>query len=449
MSNILTPFPSIGSQLTIGNATYTVCHIDEANEYVYVTLSTYNNQYRINWMKSGTVDYATSRMRTQCESYLSVAIPENFRPLLVTIEQGAGCPVFILTADQVQGDFEYFSTDENRKFYNAAGTGTAPWVTQTLTDDGTKVISVATDGTMSTYVLNSSTPGRFTLVLDWKQIGTKYKIKEGGMLYMAQYYDFKPIMTQNYESQVWSPGQIIFDNTSSALRIDGVNGKSMLIGAIKIVANSDEFNQLTQEDVYVGQLVYDADNQALYYVSESRIPDLINKAVKFVQNQNVLINMSQPDDAIGQLFVVEDTFSLMSYINGQWETIGGGTTDVGVRTITAEDNSITIGRDTTDPTIGVNISPDANNALSLRVNGLYASQPTGVAKIGYFTIPNGTNGNYTLTHNYNTSTVIVQAYGATSKKSVWLDYTVTNANSLTISFSTALTEALTVVIVHA
>lgn len=446
MSNILTPFPNIGSQLTIGNAAYTVCHIDKVNEYVYVTLSTYNNQYRINWMGSGTVDYATSRMRTQCESYLSVAIPENFRPLLVTIEQGAGCPVFILTANQVQGDFEYFSTDENRKFYNATGTGTAPWVTQTLTDDGTKVISVATDGTMSTYVLNSSTPGRFTLVLDWKQMGTKYKIKEGGMLYMAQYYDFKPIMTQDQSAILPVPGQVVFDYSSGALRIDGAQSKT--IGAIKLVANLSELSELTQQEVYEGELVCVIEDQSLYYISASGQPDLINKAVKFVQTANELINMTVPSDTEGQLFVVMDSLSLMSYINNQWETLGG-TTDVGVRTITAANNSITIGNDEAYPTIGVNISPDTNNALSLRANGLYASQPTDIAKIGYFTIPSGTNGNYTLTHNYNTSTIIVQAYGATTKKSVWLDYTVTNANSLTISFSTALTEALTVVITHA
>lgn len=447
MSNILIPFPDIGSQLTIGNAAYTVCHIDEANEYVYVILSTYNNQYRINWAGSGTVDYATSRMRIQCESYLSVAIPENFQPLLVTIDQGAGCPVFILTADQVQGDFEYFSTDENRKFYNATGTGTAPWVTQTLTDDGTKVISVATDGTMSTYVLNSSTPGRFTLVLDWKQIGTKYKIKEGGTLYMAQYYNFKPIMTQDQTVIEPVTGQVIFDYVSGALRVDYHN-QTKIIGAIKAVANLEELRQFTQQEVYEGELVCVVGDAALYFIDIFGEPILINKSVKFVQTANELINMTVPSDTEGQLFVVTESLSLMSYINNQWETLGGAT-DVGVRTITAENNSITIGRNETDPTIGVNISPDANNALSLRVNGLYASQPTGVAKIGYFTIPNGTNGNYTLTHNYNTSTIIVQAYGATSKKSVWLDYTVTNANSLTISFSTALTEALTVVIVHA
>lgn len=448
MSNILTPFPSIGSQLTIGNAAYTVCHIDEANEYVYVTLSTYNNQYRINWMQSGTVDYATSRMRTQCESYLSVAIPENFQPLLVTIEQGAGCPVFILTADQVQGGFEYFSTDENRKFYNAAGTGTAPWVTQTLTDDGTKLISVATDGTMSTYALGSSTPGRFTLVLDWKQIGTKYKIKEGGTLYMPTYYNLKLVMASDDDYATPTPGQVVFNYTSGALRIDKPNSGVSFIGTAKLMDNETAIAALTHDELYTGQFICDLANQALYYANGAREPDLLIKAVKFVSNSNVLINMTDPINTAGQLFVTEDNLSLMSYINGQWETLGGAT-DVGVLSISAGNNGITIGGDAAAPTVSAKISPDSGNALSIRANGLYASSPSGVAKIGYFTIPSGTNGNYTLTHNFNTSTILVQAYGATSKKSVWLDYTVTNANSLTITFSTALTEALTVVIVHA
>lgn len=260
-------------------------------------------------------------------------------------------------------------------------------------------------------------------------------------------YDFKPAMTSSQETITPEPGQLLFDYTSGALRITASNNQPMFIGATKIATES-EINSLTSEKIYPGEFICDSENDALYYVNKNHEVVLLNKAVKFVSNPNALINMTDPDKTAGQLFVIEDNLSLMSYINGQWETLGGAT-DVGVLSISAGNNGITIGGDAAAPTVSAKISPDSGNALSVRANGLYASSPSGVAKIGYFTIPNGTNGNYTLTHNFNTSTILVQAYGATSKKSVWLDYTVTNANSLTITFSTALTEALTVVIVHA
>lgn len=76
------------------------------------------------------------------------------------------------------------------------------------------------------------------------------------------------------------------------------------------------------------------------------------------------------------------------------------------------------------------------SGLDSRVTALESGGGSGVKKYTAL-IGNGSATTIDVTHNLNTEDITVRAYDATSKASLWLAYTITNANSISITFTTA------------
>ena len=54
------------------------------------------------------------------------------------------------------------------------------------------------------------------------------------------------------------------------------------------------------------------------------------------------------------------------------------------------------------------------------------------------TIGNGSSTSYTVTHNLGTSDICVSAVQVSSNQNVWIQYTINNANSITLTFTSAI-----------
>ena len=62
---------------------------------------------------------------------------------------------------------------------------------------------------------------------------------------------------------------------------------------------------------------------------------------------------------------------------------------------------------------------------------------TGGVKKYTTTIGNGSSTSYTVTHSLNTTDICVNAVQVSSNQNVWIQYTINNANQITLSFSAA------------
>lgn len=133
--------PKVGDTVNIGNIDYLVVHIDETNKHMYFAKKYWDKSEDTRFGETSSTLYDTSTLRSNCVSFLERRIPTKLVPLLVTLECGYGCPVFIPTKAQVSsysvtsgsfpigpGEWEYFKDNNSRVFKDVENKATGWWL---------------------------------------------------------------------------------------------------------------------------------------------------------------------------------------------------------------------------------------------------------------------------------------------------------------------------------
>ena len=127
--------PNLGDTVRIGDVDYLVVHIDEANKHMYFAKKYWEEDVKFgNSMKDNT--YNGSVIYEKCKLWYTNKMLEEIKPLLVTLDCGYGCPIFIPTLAQVSGttlngfyngscEWDYSTDDESRKFKSALNPATS------------------------------------------------------------------------------------------------------------------------------------------------------------------------------------------------------------------------------------------------------------------------------------------------------------------------------------
>lgn len=120
--------------------------------------------------------------------------------------------------------------------------------------------------------------------------------------------------------------------------------------------------------------------------------------------------------------------TLESQLNNYAETANGHTITANAVAISNADGKLTA-------LTGIN-----GQVITFNVDGIPVAttmQSGGVQKYST-TIGNGSSTSYTVTHNLGTSDICVSAVQVSSNQNVWIQYTINNTNSITLTFASAI-----------
>ena len=119
-----------GQYITIGTRQYIIAHADSNNVYVVLRYFESSEQFDFD----GDATYRESTIAAKCSSWFSDEVPSVWKStanaFTKVYTEGVTAECFIPTKDQVNGDWEYFSTQTNRRFYLTDG-NSANWWTST------------------------------------------------------------------------------------------------------------------------------------------------------------------------------------------------------------------------------------------------------------------------------------------------------------------------------
>ena len=120
--------------------------------------------------------------------------------------------------------------------------------------------------------------------------------------------------------------------------------------------------------------------------------------------------------------------TLESQLNNYAETANGHTITANAVAISNADGKLTA------------LTGTNGQVITFNVDGLPVAttmQSGGVQKYST-TIGNGSSTSYTVTHNLGTSDICVSAVQVSSNQNVWIQYTINNTNSITLTFASAI-----------
>lgn len=120
--------------------------------------------------------------------------------------------------------------------------------------------------------------------------------------------------------------------------------------------------------------------------------------------------------------------TLESQLNNYAETANGHTITANAVAISNADGKLTA------------LTGTNGQVITFNVDGIPVAttmQSGGVQKYST-TIGNGYSTSYTVTHNLGTSDICVSAVQVSSNQNVWIQYTINNANSITLTFASAI-----------
>jgi hypothetical protein len=155
--------PKVGDTVPIGGVDYLVVHIDEANKHMY-----FAKKYcdmNVVFDSNGRTEYASSQIFGSCGAYYDDML-NDIKPLLVELECGYGCPVFIPTKEQVggadnsgrndavTGQWDYFKDNASRIFKNTSDNAIVWWLQSTWPTDSSFVCGVSGSGYISKATVN-------------------------------------------------------------------------------------------------------------------------------------------------------------------------------------------------------------------------------------------------------------------------------------------------------
>ena len=166
-----TTIPEIGTTVKLGDIDYIIAHHGMITQKGESHLSTYLIKQVVDcttvFDSDGSTEYMNSTIHEKCKIYYEKEIPDNVKPLLLSVPYCYGCPVFIPTLAQVasttkepdgyyhgSGEWSYFADDEARKFKNKSGTAQKWWLQSQWPVDSTFVCFVDTDGSVSGSIPN-------------------------------------------------------------------------------------------------------------------------------------------------------------------------------------------------------------------------------------------------------------------------------------------------------
>lgn len=120
--------------------------------------------------------------------------------------------------------------------------------------------------------------------------------------------------------------------------------------------------------------------------------------------------------------------TLESQLNNYAETANGHTITANAVAISNADGKLTA------------LTGTNGQVITFNANGVPVAttmQSGGVQKYST-TIGNGSSTSYTVTHNLGTSDICVSAVQVSSNQNVWIQYTINNTNSITLTFASAI-----------
>lgn len=120
--------------------------------------------------------------------------------------------------------------------------------------------------------------------------------------------------------------------------------------------------------------------------------------------------------------------TLESQLNNYAETANGHTITANAVAISNADGKLTA------------LTGTNGQVITFNVDGIPVAttmQSGGVQKYST-TIGNGSSTSYTVTHNLGTSDICVSAVQVSSNQNVWIQYTINNTNSITLTFASAI-----------
>lgn len=120
--------------------------------------------------------------------------------------------------------------------------------------------------------------------------------------------------------------------------------------------------------------------------------------------------------------------TLEGQLNNYAETANGHTITANAVAISNADGKLTA------------LTGTDGQVITFNANGVPVAttmQSGGVKKYST-TIGNGTSTSYTVTHNLGTSDICVSAVQVSSNQNVWIQYTINNTNSITLTFASAI-----------
>ena len=92
---------NIGETVRIGDVDYIIAHIDVPDRLMYLIKKYWDKNDNTVYDNNSQSSYKMSMIKLKCEIWYQKKIPESIKPLLVTLDCGYGCPVFIPTLAQV------------------------------------------------------------------------------------------------------------------------------------------------------------------------------------------------------------------------------------------------------------------------------------------------------------------------------------------------------------
>lgn len=144
-SSPIYPSAYLGQTITIGTQEYIVVHITEDIVYVALKYAQIAATY-----SSDSTYYPESRLYNRMVSWKNAQIPPEYDKYLIAVNHDdAIFPVFSPSVDEMNGGFEYYSSNSRRIFKDARGIARDYWTTTCRRPGSPYIFVVYDDGTVS------------------------------------------------------------------------------------------------------------------------------------------------------------------------------------------------------------------------------------------------------------------------------------------------------------